>query len=602
MAACTKCKVVFAQRADVWPQGFCEHCRLVQCPHCELEREDYWTHRRALANRRPFDGELLTKDKREKWLQAKAAVEEEWKEEQRNPPLFLFERDPFEYGGGELCKRHRGMLGICHGCGGVPDHLRLEACPKCYDQHVSFCIDCYDNRKQTRKLICIPESDKIAPSYLVPVDFRQIIRTVISCPLGGKMKPLVTGQDNVLIEAHCTLEQAKACASACYQSLVDLIKILAKRYDKSSLENTFAVSLLENDAHFKMILTYSDYSKANVSSKVRELFPNAVIDADPFIVHGGGGVHWLHEVGPPFQLGDRGGARYKLNDFNLHHAEMRATIYATKRQYSFHYLAPTRVCCAKCKIALTESSLLQHVPVVMREPNKNKKNALGSDGDDDEKVHDIDEEEKKQDGYDEEEKKQAGGSESRSKKPKLVNERAWIEGDTITLVYDRLATLYPTYRFVDPVVAHQIGNFPLDSADAAIHLNGLNLNPEVTRIFFPINNGDERNGLNGTHWTLLVFDREQQQFQYYDTAEGRNGVPAPTAIAIMNHLIPPEDELVFVCPDDTPQQQNGDDCGVFVISITENLASAYAAGEHPVMKNVEPPAVTRNRLRELELD
>ncbi|CAG8558846.1 8564_t:CDS:2 [Ambispora gerdemannii] len=91
-------------------------------------------------------------------------------------------------------------------------------------------------------------------------------------------------------------------------------------------------------------------------------------------------------------------------------------------------------------------------------------------------------------------------------------------------------------------------------------------------IFMPINNNPNptRAG-GGTHWSLVVYLRAQQRFLHYDSVQGFNIAVARAAVERVADLLDVK-EISFL-PMLTPQQDNGADCGVFVISIIDYLVN-----------------------------
>ncbi|CAG8572523.1 8067_t:CDS:2 [Ambispora leptoticha] len=91
-------------------------------------------------------------------------------------------------------------------------------------------------------------------------------------------------------------------------------------------------------------------------------------------------------------------------------------------------------------------------------------------------------------------------------------------------------------------------------------------------IFLPINNNQNptRAG-GGTHWSLVVYLKAQQQFLHYDSAHEFNTVAAHVTVERIAALLDVK-EIRFLQML-TPQQDNGTDCGVFVIAIIDHLVN-----------------------------
>ncbi|KAJ1947022.1 SUMO1 sentrin specific peptidase 8 [Kickxella alabastrina] len=99
-------------------------------------------------------------------------------------------------------------------------------------------------------------------------------------------------------------------------------------------------------------------------------------------------------------------------------------------------------------------------------------------------------------------------------------------------------------------------------------------------IFIPINDGDDDyvEGGNGSHWSLLVYsNRPHPGFHYYDSAASSNynyavGVKRKLELFMCGSA---QSELPMVTHS-CPQQDNGTDCGIFVIMFADLLARRHA--------------------------
>ncbi|KAK5983419.1 CS domain-containing protein [Trichostrongylus colubriformis] len=88
------------------------------------------------------------------------------------------------------------------------------------------------------------------------------------------------------------------------------------------------------------------------------------------------------------------------------------------------------------------------------------------------------------------------------------------------------------------------------------------------KILFILNDRDDPTIVGGNHWSLLVFDRGNARFEYYDSMR-----PAKEAVArqLVNTIKPALDatEVSFVIVD-CPQQRNSFDCGMYVIEFVRH--------------------------------
>lgn len=86
---------------------------------------------------------------------------------------------------------------------------------------------------------------------------------------------------------------------------------------------------------------------------------------------------------------------------------------------------------------------------------------------------------------------------------------------------------------------------------------------KTTHIFLPIN--DCRNpslAEGGSHWSLLLVSVVDSIAFHYDSLNSANRNEAAHATSKISHLL--GRPLQFLDLQDSPQQQNGSDCGVFV--------------------------------------
>lgn len=92
----------------------------------------------------------------------------------------------------------------------------------------------------------------------------------------------------------------------------------------------------------------------------------------------------------------------------------------------------------------------------------------------------------------------------------------------------------------------------------------------TTHIFLPIN--DNRNvsqAEGGSHWTLLLVSVIDGVAFHYDSLSPSNYEEANTTTYKLGQLL--GRQLKFLNLQDTPQQQNGSDCGVYVCIIMRHL-------------------------------
>lgn len=92
----------------------------------------------------------------------------------------------------------------------------------------------------------------------------------------------------------------------------------------------------------------------------------------------------------------------------------------------------------------------------------------------------------------------------------------------------------------------------------------------VTHVFLPIN--DNRNvgvGGGGSHWSLLLVSIIDGLAFHYDSLAGANYAEAHYATRKLGEIL--GRPLRFINLDDSPQQGNGGDCGVYVCLLMRHL-------------------------------
>jgi sentrin-specific protease 8 len=92
----------------------------------------------------------------------------------------------------------------------------------------------------------------------------------------------------------------------------------------------------------------------------------------------------------------------------------------------------------------------------------------------------------------------------------------------------------------------------------------------VTHVFLPINdNADVEQAEGGSHWSLLLVSIIDGVAFHYDSMSGNNEREARSTAMKMEHLL--GRRLRFIPMLDSPQQENGSDCGVFVCVLIKHL-------------------------------
>ncbi|KAJ3338372.1 hypothetical protein HDU93_009608 [Gonapodya sp. JEL0774] len=134
----------------------------------------------------------------------------------------------------------------------------------------------------------------------------------------------------------------------------------------------------------------------------------------------------------------------------------------------------------------------------------------------------------------------------------------------------RDANAHVSFHFLRPSISHLMTYI----SDARYLQQALPKVDFQTAVFIPVNNNADVNSAGGTHWSMLVFFRPSKTFYYYDSARNMNKAFAIRTIQKVKESLLPgggSDER-FVEPG-FAQQQNGYDCGVYLLIATEILVT-----------------------------
>lgn len=160
------------------------------------------------------------------------------------------------------------------------------------------------------------------------------------------------------------------------------------------------------------------------------------------------------------------------------------------------------------------------------------------------------------------------------KGPHFLNDRL------IEFYFSYLSSTYPCEEtlLVPPSISFWLQNCP-DEESLKSFIQPLNL-PTKKMIFFPVNNNrDVTLAEGGSHWSVLVFHREANVFVHHDSFRGSNGSYAKMLCKSVNSFVGSSDfETRYLKFESSPQQENGYDCGLFVVAIARVICSWYTSG------------------------
>ncbi|KAJ2745658.1 SUMO1 sentrin specific peptidase 8 [Coemansia sp. BCRC 34301] len=149
----------------------------------------------------------------------------------------------------------------------------------------------------------------------------------------------------------------------------------------------------------------------------------------------------------------------------------------------------------------------------------------------------------------------------------------WLTGEIINFYWTYLERREfrsePALLFLGTYTAYRISNAESSSVTDSIstQLSG-ELGGDRQLILIPLN--------HRSHWSLLVYCRPTRTFYHYDSINRHNRSFAERAAGRFLRVLEPRlKEGFYFKSVQTPQQNNDFDCGVYVLTIAEELARRY---------------------------
>ncbi|KAG8331585.1 SUMO1 sentrin specific peptidase 8 [Homalodisca vitripennis] len=173
-------------------------------------------------------------------------------------------------------------------------------------------------------------------------------------------------------------------------------------------------------------------------------------------------------------------------------------------------------------------------------------------------------------------------------------EGEWITDDTVKMYFDLLETCIECNNICLMNPAIMLVMKYLDSNKEV--LNQLNLR-ETSHILIPVNDaqftGEGPYSINskgmGTHWSMLLYVKENNQFFYFDSL-GTYNLQAAEILAekLLKHIDLDIRVNLKICP--TPQQSNTYDCGIYMLLVAEMILAQIT--NWPVNDEIEIPTLS----------
>eukprot|EP00743_Colponemidia_sp_Colp-15_P010550 GILK01011632.1.p1 GENE.GILK01011632.1~~GILK01011632.1.p1 ORF type:complete len:225 (+),score=23.80 GILK01011632.1:53-727(+) len=191
----------------------------------------------------------------------------------------------------------------------------------------------------------------------------------------------------------------------------------------------------------------------------------------------------------------------------------------------------------------------------------------------------------------------------------LFNDGAWLNDTCIAFYHEWLATHKfrekSSVSFLDPSTVFWVANED-DDESLTEGLESLDL-PAKDYVLMPLNdNCNPSLAAGGSHWSLLLYVRQQDAFFHFDSASSHN---ASVAAAVSKRFYPYlcdqcERDHRASCRNFTtvvgPQQTNCYDCGMYTLACSEHVADQLVGSGtfslERMLEDVTPSFITKKRI------
>lgn len=152
----------------------------------------------------------------------------------------------------------------------------------------------------------------------------------------------------------------------------------------------------------------------------------------------------------------------------------------------------------------------------------------------------------------------------------------WLNDQIIAFYFQYLENLKfqrhsDKFCFVSPQISQLIKMHSAE--DSNLFLDPLK--PENKQVIFFAVNDNESARAGGTHWSLLVFSRQEESFFSFDSLGSLNKHATKKLVSkLMTGLHVPNAEWF---EHETATQRNGQDCGLHLLANVENICDYYLA-------------------------
>jgi len=162
-----------------------------------------------------------------------------------------------------------------------------------------------------------------------------------------------------------------------------------------------------------------------------------------------------------------------------------------------------------------------------------------------------------------------------------IKERGWITDKIVKYVFNELQMKYINVRksknimLVEPIIAQLIkSTSDEDTTEETISGSGIR---KADWVFFPLNN-NESDEVGGTHWSLLLYNKNVNTFYHYDPMKGMNGRSVDEIIKKLNKG---ENRKTIIYHMACTSQTNGFDCGIYTLMFSERILKNMEEDREP---------------------
>ncbi|TRY96163.1 hypothetical protein DNTS_008371 [Danionella cerebrum] len=180
----------------------------------------------------------------------------------------------------------------------------------------------------------------------------------------------------------------------------------------------------------------------------------------------------------------------------------------------------------------------------------------------------------------------------------LLNGPHWLNDQVIGFAFEYFATehfksLGKNACFISPEVTQFI-KYTSCQEELTIFLEPLDL-ASCRWVFLAVNDNSNQTA-GGSHWSLLLYRRDANQFAHYDSQSGSNSLHARRIASRLEPFLGTGVKVPFV-EEQCPSQQNSYDCGMYVICNAEALCERIRVDGCPSLcaQTITPNHITFKR-------